>query len=84
MKRTTKLAVSLALDLMAMSVMQIAAQTQSTPTIPTFYARRDYPAASDGQVIVGDTNGENPRPSYQRKWNRCDVWERRWYFPARP
>jgi hypothetical protein len=55
MKRTTKLAVFLALDLMTTSLMQIAAQT---PTMPTFYARRDYPAASDGQIEVADTNGD--------------------------
>ncbi len=46
---TLKLAAFLALNFAAIA---------ATPTMPTFYARRDYSAASDGQVIVGDTNGD--------------------------
>jgi hypothetical protein len=47
----------LAVGPVAMLFLAISAQA-ATPTMPTFYARRDYPAASDGQVIVGDTNGD--------------------------
>jgi FG-GAP-like repeat len=49
MNNTLKLAAFLGLNFAAIA---------ATPTMPTFYARRDYPAASDGQTIVADTNGD--------------------------
>jgi FG-GAP-like repeat len=58
MRSTLKLAACLALELLATSLMQMAAQTPSTPTMPTFYARRDYPGPRDGQIEVADTNGD--------------------------
>jgi hypothetical protein len=52
---TLKLAAFLVLDLMAMNLTAIAAHA-ATPTIPTFYARRDYQETPATQILVADTN----------------------------
>jgi hypothetical protein len=56
MKTTLKLAAFLALDLMALIAIGNAARAQTTPTTPTFFARRDYPIGS--QFQVADVNGD--------------------------
>jgi len=62
MKTTLKLAALLALDLMAASVVSLTAigstaRAQTTPTVPTFFARRDYPIGSQF-IQIADVNGD--------------------------
>jgi hypothetical protein len=58
MKSTLKRAAFLALNLTALTLMVITAWG-ATPTMPTFFARRDYPTGIfANQVQVGDTNGD--------------------------
>src|ERR1700734_113896 len=56
MKRTLKFAAFLGLDFMALGFHWIDAQSPSSLTMPTFYARRDYAEPGVTQIHVGDTN----------------------------
>src|SRR5579872_3238745 len=53
MKRTLKLAAILIVNLMA-----IEAQGTTSPKMPTFFARRDYPGLFNNYLQVADTNGD--------------------------
>jgi hypothetical protein len=57
MKTTLKLTLFSVLDVSALFVASGVARGQTTPTMPTFFARRDYPIANDC-VQIGDTNGD--------------------------
>ena len=54
MNRTLKVAAFLALDLAASAIAARAA----TPTMPTFYARRDYQVAAGAPLQIADANGD--------------------------
>jgi hypothetical protein len=48
----------LVLDVSALFLAGGVARGQTTPLMPTFFARRDYPIGNDEFVQIGDTNGD--------------------------
>jgi hypothetical protein len=52
-----KLTVFLIFDLMALTIIGSAARAQSTPKMPTFFARRDYPIGSQF-IQIANVNGD--------------------------
>ncbi len=57
MKTILKLILFLVLDVSALFIAGGVARGQTTPLMPTFFARRDYPIANEF-VQIGDTNGD--------------------------
>src|ERR1700722_14223064 len=58
MKSAHKLVGILAMELVALSLTVIAARAQTIPTMPLFYARRDYSAPEGSPILVADVNGD--------------------------
>jgi hypothetical protein len=58
MNNVHKLVGILALDFLALSLTAITSRAQTTPIMPTFFARRDYSAPAAQSIQVADVNGD--------------------------